>query len=86
MKPIFVPAITIKDYLALKPRPEGLYIKAGCSMENCEGNSNIGFLAVRNIGRAGGEPPGIWNAFAKDAGGLALCVYEDDFLYKKRKI
>ena len=81
----FIKAMTVKEFLSADPRPENLYVKASCSMEICEGNirSDNGFLEVRDIGRAGGEPSGIWWVSTKNARGAAVCVHENNFLYKR---
>ena len=83
----FTKAITVKQFLSLKIKPTNLYVKVGCSMEVCEGTIEIknGFAEVRDVGRAGGEPSGIWWVGTKNAGGLGLCVHENRFLYKKEK-
>ncbi len=88
MKSLFTKTMTVKEFLSLKSKPKNLYIEVGCSMDVCEGNVKMddGFLEVRDIGRAGGEPSGIWWVSTKNAGGLGICVHENRFLYKKGKI
>ena len=76
-------AMTIKEYLSLKKKPDNLYIGTGCSMEICEGKykTGNGFLEIVSIGRAGGEPSGIWWVHTME--GPSICQHEDRFLYKE---